>query len=230
MKFSSLQFLAKSVILFSVSIAWLGCAEEPPIAGEDRTNTRIYTNAEFGFSLEYPADWHVVSPDKYAGFSAESRRDLLEKKVIPDDAQYRDIVAISKYPYPWPFPRPTPGAAVLAAAVEVLPASPSAVGDGRVYLANVKKLYEKTDWQVHFDGEPYEHPINGVEFYRLDHTRTVQDKVVRQSSLATVTGQHVLCVILTALSESEMGELETVLSTLRFAENTADKPVPSGPR
>jgi len=224
MKSPFTRHLANSAVVFCVGMTLLGCTEEQPAASESETHTRTYTNRDFGFSLDYPAGWHFVSKEKYVDLSTASHRDLVEKGVVSGSAECRDLAVISKHP--WPSSDPTPGVAAISFVAEKLPVPPATIPDGLAYLIVVRKQYDKTDWQMSFDGEPYKYPINGVEFYRLDHTRTAYDMSFRQSSLATVTKGHVLCIVLTGLSDPEMNELETIVSTLQFERPPVDERVP----
>ncbi len=228
MKSLFIRCLANAVVLLCLGLMPLGCTKEPPATGEDGASTEVYTDEDFGFSLEYPSNWHVVPAEETADLIATGRRELEERQGISHSAKYRQLVLISKYPFP--SSEPTPGMATLLMGAEELPVPPTTITDGFAYLTSARKLYDRTDLQVEFAGEPYRYPVNGAEFYRLDHRCTEQGMTFRQSSLATVVREHALVIILVGLSEDEMSELETIVSTLRFQQLSSEGPPTSETR
>ena len=99
-------------------------------------------------------------------------------------------------------------------AEEILPAS--GTSSGRDYLSDLKTLLQQTRIPFEVEKEPYEYPIAGEPFYRLDVRLTVGSVVTRQAYIAAVMDGHVLALILTWQDDQSYAQMDKSVRSLRI--------------
>ncbi|WP_058486535.1 hypothetical protein [Defluviitalea phaphyphila] len=206
------------VLIFSISI-FSGCGKKEKEITLGTFENNKYSNDYFGFTMEFPEDWHIATDEEREALMAATAE--IVSKVDEDLAEDIDLASQEtlylalayKYPpleYTGGFnPNISCKANNLGLIDSVI------IKTGKDYLEYSKEALEETDLGYKI-GDISTEKIGDTDFYVLDVSLESPVITVYQKYYVKIIDKYALSYLLTYSSEEEKNELTDILNTVSF--------------
>jgi len=206
-------------------------ARDPQGSGEEghpdngKVTDGVYRNEFFGFVYTMPQGWTVHGEETEKALM-EAGRDIMagdneEKRKMLERAGKRTYHLLTIFEFPLGTPGKTNRSVqVLAENVSFAPG----IQTGKDYILNLEQVLASSQLHVHYEGEPVEESLDGIDFYRQDLTMEVANKTIFEKIYCTRMKGYAVSFILVAQNKDAVEEVAKSLASVRKISGDATKP------
>jgi hypothetical protein len=201
--------------LFSIFFCNVSLSDE---IGYGEITKDIYTNGYFNMSIPVPGGWHVQSKAAMKELSNVGTNMLAGEdnnlRIVLKESEKQSVNMFGFFKH-------EPGAPVnfnpsILSVAERVTHMPG-IKKGSDYLFHVKNIFQTGQMNYTFPKEMFSKSISGISFDVMPTEARVGNKVVYQEYYAARIKNYVLSFVVTYSSDSEKGELNSILNNLSFS-------------
>ena len=207
------------IIIIGLSLLLTGCDTKPSEEiGYGTIVNDVYTNNYFNMSIKVPDNWTVQSQASQqelmkTGSNLFSGEDKSLKSILKEaEKQTVNMFSFFKFEQGSPVSF-NPSIMSIAVRMSHMPG----VKRGSDYHFHAKKLLESGHMKYEFPNEIYTKDISGISFDVMPAQITINNFTVYQEYYAARINDYVLMFILSYSSDSEIDELNQIISRLKIS-------------